>query len=292
MSAPAFPPSFAARIGAVLRGALRQTAIELRIQLLSPMLASWLFLPAVGLIGLSFLRDAPVMDSAMSIAQLGVPGILVMTLVTSGLPGIAGQLITERDDGTLLRAKTIPGGVTSRLLGDVLVTAGTALGPMLLLMAAAAPFFDGVTPASAGGWWTLLWVSVLGLTATLPFGALCGALLRNAMLLWTLAIGLYALLAISGVFYPISSLPGWLQVVAQALPVYWIGLGLRHAVLPPEAVSLELGQSWHVLETVTVLGGWTLLGLLLAPAALRRMARRQSGSQLEEARDRVLARGY
>lgn len=281
----------AARARAVLTGAWRQTLIELRIQLMSPMLLSWVVMPVLGLVALHFLRDVEVMGSAVSIAQLGLPGILTATLVTSGLLGIAGQLITEREDGTLLRCKTVPGGVSSRLLGDVFVCMGTAIGPMVVLLVAGM-LLSYVAPVSASSWWTLLWVSVLGLAATLPVGALIGALLRNAMLMWIPGMGLYGLLAISGVFYPLTALPGWLQVVGQVLPVYWIGVGMRHAVLPPEAVALEIGRSWQVWESVAVLGVWSVVGLVLAPIALRRMARRQSGSQVAAARERVLSRGY
>lgn len=292
MTARRSQATFDARIDTVLRGALRQALIELRVQLLSPMLASWLIMPGTGLLVLYFLRGFDVLDSAVSVAQLGVPGILTMTIITSGLLGVAGQLITERDDGTLLRAKAVPGGMSSRLLGDVLVNMGTAMGPMLLLVAVAALLFEGVTPNGPLGWLTLLWVSILGLLATLPFGAVFGALLRDPMLLWTVGMAVYGGLAISGVFYPIQAMPEWVQTLGQMLPLYWIGLGLRHAMLPADAVTLEIGESWRVAETVGVLGAWAVLGLILAPIALRRMARRQSGSNVSAARDRVLSRGY
>lgn len=281
-----------ARWAAMLRGAVRQTLIEIRIQMFSPMLASWLIMPGIGLLVLWFLRDSEVMGSEVSLAQLGIPGLLAMTIVTSGLIGIAGQLITERDDGTLLRAKAVPGGMPSRLIGDVLVNIATALGPMLLLLVLAGFMIDGIWPTGPLAWLTLLWVSILGLFATLPLGAVFGAMLRSPALLWTTALGTYGLLAISGIFYPLQALPGWLQGLAQALPVYWTGLGLRHALLPGEAVALEVGQSWRVLETAGMLGLWTVIGLVLAPIALRRMARRQSGSAVAAARERVLNQGY
>ena len=100
--------------GAVLRGAWRQVVIDLRVQLFSPMLISWLIMPTIGLLVVYFLRDSDVMGSEVSLAQLGIPGLLAMTVVTSGLIGIAGQLITERDDGTLLRAKAVPGGMPKK----------------------------------------------------------------------------------------------------------------------------------------------------------------------------------
>jgi ABC-2 type transport system permease protein len=41
-----------------------------------------------------------------------------------------------------------------------------------------------------------------------------------------------------------------------------------------------------------VLGLWAVVGLALAPRVLRRMAQRESGSAVEERRQRVMAAGH
>ena len=43
----------------------------------------------------------------------------------------------------------------------------------------------------------------------------------------------WAIMAISGIFYPITDCPGWLQGIGQLFPMYWLGLGMRAALLPP-----------------------------------------------------------
>ena len=96
--------------------------------------------------------------------------------------------------------------------------------------------------------------------------------------------------AISGIFYPIFALPGWVQAIAQVFPIYWLGLGVRSAFLPDSAASVEIGASWRHLETVGVLGAWALVGLILAPMVLRRMARKESGANMEARRQRALQR--
>jgi ABC-2 type transport system permease protein len=96
------------------------------------------------------------------------------------------------------------------------------------------------------------------------------------------------LTAISGIFYPIQALWGWVQVVAQLFPTYWIGLGIRSAFLPEEAAAVEIGDSWRTGPAVLVLAAWAVFGLLVTPRVLRRMARRQSGSQVQAARDAAL----
>lgn len=194
--------------------------------------------------------------------------------------------------GSRTRAKAAPNGILSHLVGNVVVYVGTALGPLLVLLAASAVLVDGVSPTTAGGWMRLVWVSVLGLTATIPTGAVLGAVVRNPIVLGWMSLLIYGSMAVSGVFYPLRAFPGWLQIVGRLLPTYWMGLGLRSALLPAEAIELELGQSWQTFQTVAALGTWTVAGLVLAPIALRRMARHQSGSRVAATRERVMAKGY
>jgi ABC-2 type transport system permease protein len=96
------------------------------------------------------------------------------------------------------------------------------------------------------------------------------------------------LLGISGIFSPMEGLWDWVQTVSQVFPMYWVGLGMRSAFLPDAASALEIGGSWRTLETVAVLGAWAVAGALVAPMVLRRMARRQSGSQVEAAREQAM----
>ena len=141
-----------------------------------------------------------------------------------------------------------------------------------------------------GSWMTLAWVLVLGMVATLPIGAILGSVFSSARAQALLQLPIMGMIAISGIFYPITALPEWLQWIAQLSPIYWLGLGMRSALLPEAAVGVELGESWRHLETVGVLGVWAVFGLVVAPLVLRRMARRESGSRVAERRERALQR--
>ncbi|WNB85708.1 ABC transporter permease [Cellulomonas sp. ATA003] len=130
---------------------------------------------------------------------------------------------------------------------------------------------------------------VLGLLAAMPIGIVIGSLVPNTQKVSTWGmLPILVLAGISGIFFPLSQLWGWLQVVAQVFPMYWISLGMRSAFLPDDAAVLEVGESWRTLETVGVLGAWAVVGFLVTPVVLRRMARRTSGSQVEAARDAAL----
>jgi ABC-2 type transport system permease protein len=73
-------------------------------------------------------------------------------------------------------------------------------------------------------------------------------------------------------------------------PFYWLGLGMRSALLPDSAVIVEIGESWRHGETILVLGAWACLGLVVAPIVMSRMARKESGSSVEERRNNLLQR--
>jgi ABC-2 type transport system permease protein len=116
--------------------------------------------------------------------------------------------------------------------------------------------------------------------------------MKSTMQAMLVPLGLTLVMGASGIFYSITALPTWLQWVAQAFPVYWLGLGARSAMLPTQMVAAEIGQSWRTVEMFAVLGLWAVIGFLLAPILLRRMARRQSGSALAKVRERYMTKGY
>jgi ABC-2 type transport system permease protein len=126
----------------------------------------------------------------------------------------------------------------------------------------------------------------------LPWGAVLGSVFRSMVSFAWAMMGIYALAALSGLFFPLALLPTWLQWLAQATPLYWIGVAFRWVLLPDSAAAAELGGEWRIGLALVVLVAWAVVGMLVAPALLRRMARRQSGTVVAAARERVLNRGY
>ena len=280
------------RMPTVLRAGLRRARIELRQQIFSPLVLVGLLGPVILLVVLWFVRDSQLMESALSLGQFLVPAYIAFGIISGAVLGVSGEITTERDDGTLLRAKTVPHAMAGHLIAKFFASVVTTLLPITVTLVGAAFIVDGVTPDSAWGWLRLLVLSVLTVAAMIPLGAVLGALFKGPIaLLWTTLV-VYGLCAVSGLFYPITALPAWVQWIAQVFPVYWLGLGFRSVILPAEAVALEIGASWRTWETFAVLGLWVAIGVVLAPIALRRMSRRQSGSALASTRERVLSRGY
>jgi len=249
------------------------------------------FFPAILLtVVMVFMRNAHVPGTTFSLGTRTLPSALGMGIAFGGLLTLSQQLITDRSDGTLLRAKAIPHGMLGYLVGKITTTAAVAILSISLQLIPGLFVLHGFELNSASRWLTLAWVVLLGLIATVPIGAIIGSLFDDPRNMGLVVLPLFALIATSGIFYPITNFPTWLQWVAQVFPIYWLGLGMRSAMLPANMAAVEFGGSWRHLETVAVLGTWAVLGLLVAPIVLRRMARRESGSRLEVRRQKAMQR--
>lgn len=247
------------------------------------------FWPVVMLVTLFFMRGSTFGQTGLGLATLAMPSILGMNAAMA-MMSMSQHLTADREDGTLLRAKATPDGMTGYLIGKIIAVALGLVADLALLLVPGLLLVAGLRIGDSGSWLTLAWVLALGLVATLPLGAVLGSIFASVRSQGLLTLPVLGLIAISGIFYPITALPQWLQWIAQAFPMYWLGLGMRSALLPADAVAIEVGQSWRHLETVAVLGAWAVLGLLLAPVVLRRMARRESGSRVAERREKALQR--
>ena len=251
----------------------------------------WTYLfPAVALTAtIFFMRGATVPGTDFSLGARTLPSSFGMGLAFAGLVTVAQLLIVDREDGTLLRAKATPNGMAGYLVGKIVLVGGMTLVSFVIQLIPGLFLVDGLD-SDAGGWLTMLWLVPLAFVATMPLGAVLGSIFDNTRNIGLIMLPMIGLIAISGIFYPITSMPGWLQAVAQVFPVYWLGLGMRSVFLPDSLAAVELHHSWMHLATFGVLSAWAVLGLLVAPVILRRMARRESGSAVAARRDRAMSR--
>jgi ABC-2 type transport system permease protein len=249
----------------------------------------YLFMGAATLGYLWANRDSEVEGTGLMLPTVALPSILGALLAFGVIIGPGYALAMEREDGTLLRHKALPHGMKGYVTGQLLYHSLGLVPLLLVILVPGFLLFDGLMSEGASGWLTFAWVLVLGLLSTLPIGMILGSVVPSVQKVGTWGmLPVLAVTAISGIFAPVQALWGWLQVVAQIFPTYWIGLGMRSAFLPDAAAAAELGGSWRTPMTVLVLLAWAVVSLLVTPRALRRMARRQSGSQVQEAKEAAL----
>jgi ABC-2 type transport system permease protein len=272
------------------RAGLGRGGIELRHLLRSPReLSGHLSNVAVALLVAGWIGD-DVPGTGTPMAHLVLAGFAAYLLFQVGLVSLPQILVTEREEGALLRLRATPGGIPAYLVAKCLLVVATAAGSLVLLLGAGALLADGPLPQGPAGWLTLLWITALGLLAVVPLGAAIGAVLPNPReALALIMLPVMGLLVTSGAVFPITSLPVPVQQVASVFPLKWMAQGLRAALLPDAARAAEPAGTWELPMVALVLAAWTVLGFLLAVPLLRRAARRESGSRLS-ARHRRAAR--
>ncbi|HEY6494131.1 MAG TPA: ABC transporter permease [Trebonia sp.] len=275
---------------AAVRAGLSRGRIELKQTLTTRAdLVGFLFRIGALLAVMIWTRHTRLPGTDFSLGTATLASVLGLNFVVYGVVTMGDLLVVEREDGTLLRAKATPNGMLGYLLGKVVSTSGQVALSVAITLFTGGFLLTGLAIGSPGRWLTLTWVLVVGLLATLPAGAVLGSLFasqRSAGPWWLLLLG--GLSSISGIFYPITHLPAFLQWTGQLFPLYWLGLGMRSALLPNAMAAVEIGHSWRHLATFGVLCAWAVAGIALAPAMLRRTARRESGSAVAARREKSL----
>jgi ABC-2 type transport system permease protein len=270
-----------------LRTGLRRGWHEFVIGLRSPQDQSFYIFMGLGVLALLFFnRDETIDGTGLTFAQVALPSLLAGVLVFSIVIGPAYALAMEREDGTLLRSRVAPYGLHGYLTGVATLSVLSLAPLMVIILGGSALLFDGALPTDLGRLALTVATLLLGILATLPLGFAIGAVVARIQQVTTWGmVPIIALLWISGIFGDMTRQWDWVQVLAQVFPLYWIGHLLRFAFLPDAAVAGELYGSWRVGAGVAVLVAWTVVGTALAVPLVRRMARRQSGAAVAEARD-------
>jgi len=222
---------------------------QLLVSMVLPLLALVTLVMAAPQVMLSEYPDAAAADVA-------VPGVLGLAVVSTAFTGQAIALAYERRYGVLRLLGTTPLGRTGLMVSKAAaVLAVVALQTVVIGIVGA---FLGWRPSVPG---TLALVPVLlaGLAAFAAMGALVGGRLRAeavlalANLLWVLFLG-------CGLLLPLSALPDGPAAAVALTPPGALGEGLRAATL---------GQPVVVAQAVGVLAAWAAVLGALAARALR-----------------------
>ena len=193
-----------------------------------------------------------------------VPGVAAMAIMQGGIFGVVFTLIRFKTGGVLRRLQATPigpshfliGQMTTRLIVTVLQTYVLLVVGMLAL---------GV---SIGNGTIMNWVD---LTILALFGGALFTVLGLAISGWAKTEDVAAPVAnivtlpmmfLSGVFFPVSVLPGWLANVSQFFPLTYLADGFREITVSGASIT-TLGPE------LLGLGIWTAVAFAVATRVFR-----------------------
>jgi ABC-2 type transport system permease protein len=197
-----------------------------------PRTAELVFWPLVSMLMWGFLQTylAQTTSLAAKAAGLFVGGVLLWDILVRSQLGFAVAFLEEiwsRNLGHLMMSPLRPAELVASLMVVSLIKLLVAMVPVALL----AYVFFGFNLLSLGVAFAAFFANLvfmswaLGLIST-------GAVLRWGMAAESIAwLIVFLLLPIACVYYPVTTLPGWMQPLALAIPPTYVFEGLRALVL-------------------------------------------------------------
>ncbi len=164
-----------------------------------------------------------------------VPGIIAMSLMNSGVIGLSTAFVTYREKGILRRIKvtpfSLPKFITARMVTMLIVAVAQSL-----VLIGAGKLIYGLT--FRGNPFLILVTIIIGSIAFLSIGFAISSFARNAETAASYAnLITFPMLFLAGTFFPIDSLPAWLQGLTRILPLRYLIDALREPIMRGNGIS-------------------------------------------------------
>jgi ABC-2 type transport system permease protein len=224
----------------------------------------WLLYGVVNTLAITFI--AKQVDHAGLAGDQGVSGLVLFLLIgtlvwaylSAVLDDISLVVTWERWEGTIEHTLMAPVSRALHLIGMSAFGIMHAVVRTLLIFALAVPFFS--VDLSGANWPAAIVVLSVGSVSVAGLAILAGVLPllypeRGTQMSFMIQS---ALLLVSGVYYSVDVLPGWLRVFSTISPATYILRGIRGALVEGQSV----GDLAGTLLTLV------LFGLILVPAGI------------------------
>jgi ABC-2 type transport system permease protein len=232
--------------------------------------------PIIMIVVFGSIFTGPIDGTDTPFTQYFVTGMIASGLMVSGFQALAIQIPIERDRGVLKRLRGTPMPPSVYFIGKVGMVLTLAVLETIVLLAFGVAFLGVHLPGTGAKWLTLLWVSVLGISACTLCGVAFSSIARTGRSAPAVVTPVAIVLQfISGVFFVFTELPGWMQHVAAVFPLKWMCQGMRSAFLPDVFAGQEPAGGWELGRIALVLGAWCVGGLILCLTTFRWTSTRQ-----------------
>lgn len=184
-----------------------------------------------------------------------LPAMIAYIILQSGINYVAIGLAELRARKVLRRFRVTPIKPSQILGSQVLGGALTVLLQVIVLVLAGRFIFGAQT---YGSWFVAAVPILIGTAAFVGIGFLLTSAARSSESARALATMIaFPMMFLSGVFFPITTLPDWLQTVVHVLPLTWLTDALHQVMNDGAALSA-------IATDLAVLAGWAVVTFALA----------------------------
>ena len=171
----------------------------------------------------------PLIQGNSSSFQFLAPGFMALTVVFGALSGVGFAISREREQGTMDGLLVAPIPATSVIAGKVLSQTVRGMIQGFLILALAMALF-GVR--IYGSPVIMVLVMLMGVASFVGVGIILTSIAPEQETAQMLVILLqFPMMFLSGIIFPISQLPGWMQWVGKAMPLYYAADALRKVMI-------------------------------------------------------------
>jgi len=218
------------------------TWLEIKIFVREPLgLFGTVGVPVLVFLGLGRLMSGAAAPASPEEAFLraGLPVFAAILMAISAVVSLVTVIAIYREGGILKRLRATPLRPATILVAHVLVKLLFAALTLAILIAAGRRFYAPESPMQVIRFTAALLFTTCSL---LSVGFLIASVVPTARFAQPLAsVVFYPMIALSGLFYPLSLLPPWLEAVARAMPLTY-AVSLLQGVWRGDPLSVHLGD--------------------------------------------------
>jgi ABC-2 type transport system permease protein len=226
----------------------------------------WITYNIVNALSVTFIAKTAQLTSPQGFTQSAVDSLILYltigtamwTYISVVFDNVTETVTIERWEGTIEYTFMAPVARLTHLLGACIFALIHGLALMIVQLFVISLFFH--LDLSQANWWGAIVITALGSISLIGMGEIAAILPllfteRGAQMSYIIRA---VLLLVSGVYYPITVLPTWLQAVAIVSPVTYMLDGLRDSIQRGYSVTALWPNIWPL----------ALAGVVLVPLGL------------------------
>lgn len=186
-----------------------------------------------------------------------LPGIVAMSVMQMAVFSVAFVFTDYKEKGILKRLIATPMKPQQFVTAQVITRVTVSVFQAAILLGFGALIFHSHI---YGAWWLIALMVILGALMFLGLGFTISGIAKTVDAVPAIAnLIVFPMLFLSGVFFPTSSMPEWLQNVVTYLPLHPFATGLREVVANGAGLSAVATNLYWMIGWAVVLVGLAIV---------------------------------
>ena len=211
------------------------------------------------------------MSGGITMGEYMLPAMITMGVLMNCTQILAISVAAERENGELKRLAVLPVPAWAYVAAKCLANVAVSVLNIVVLIISGSLALGLSLPAAAGSWGLAALTLVLTVGVCTALGLAIGRCCPSSRAASGILTPIIIILQfVSGLFLPLSQLPGWMVHGFSVLPVRWSAELMREAFLPASAAAVEPTGGWETGKGLAVVAAWLVGGVVAAVVVSRR----------------------